>query len=130
MEDCDFFLQRNFRFLARWRVYRRSPSCATYTIVNNRWKRTQRDLSGNLLKAASINGSTNSAPLAFHKHRQHSINFISAASPPALKNGSTSFIDSPKPRLSSSSTAFIPSIVLSSMQHACHLRSGSQCPLL
>jgi hypothetical protein len=43
---------------------------------------------------------------------KHSINFISAASPPALKNGSISFIDSPKP-LSSSSTTFFPSIVRS-----------------
>jgi hypothetical protein len=30
--------------------YSRSPSCATYTIVNIRWKRTQRDFSGNLLE--------------------------------------------------------------------------------
>jgi hypothetical protein len=91
----------------------RSPSCARYTIVNIRWKRTQRDFSGNLLKTASIKGSINSTPLACHKYLQHSINFISAASPPALKNGSISFIDSPKPRLSSSSTTFFLSIVRS-----------------
>ena len=35
----------------------------------------------------------------------------SAASPPALKNGSISFIDSPRPRLSSSFAQFFPSIV-------------------
>src|SRR5262249_30378341 len=91
----------------------RSPSCARYTIVNIRWKRTQRDFSGNLLKTASIKGSINSTPLACHKYLQHSINFISAASPPAVKNGSISFTDSAKPRLSSSSTTFFPSIVRS-----------------
>ena len=36
----------------------------------------QRDFSGNLLKTASINGSTNSAPSACHKYLQHSMNFI------------------------------------------------------
>src|SRR5215469_808466 len=75
-----------------------SASCATYTIVNILWNRTQRDFSGNLLNAASINGSVNSAPSACHKYLQHSMNFISAASPPALSNGSISLIDSPKPR--------------------------------
>jgi hypothetical protein len=45
----------------------RSPSWAKYTIVNIRWKRTQRDFSGNLLKTAKIKGSINSTPLTFHK---------------------------------------------------------------
>jgi hypothetical protein len=69
-----------------------------YTIVNILWKRTQRDFSGNLLKTASINGSVNSAPSACPKYLQHSMNFISAASPPSFRSGSSSFIDSPNPR--------------------------------
>jgi hypothetical protein len=42
-------------------VYVCCASWAKYTIVNIRWKRTQRDFSGNLLNSASINGSVNSA---------------------------------------------------------------------
>jgi hypothetical protein len=45
----------------------RSPSCAKYTIVNIRWKRTQRDFFGSLLKTATIKGSINSTPSTFHK---------------------------------------------------------------
>ena len=56
----------------------------------------QRDFSGNLLKTASTEGSINSTPSAFHKYRQHSINFISAASPPAFKSGSTFFYRQPE----------------------------------
>ena len=54
-----------------------SLSCATYTIVSILWKRTERDFSGKILKAASINGSTNSIPSAFHRHQQHSMNYFS-----------------------------------------------------
>src|SRR3977135_2187002 len=64
-----------------------SLSCARYTIVSMRWKRMQRDLSGNLLKTASLKGSINSAPSACHRYLQHSMNFISPASPPALSSG-------------------------------------------
>src|SRR2546423_1461118 len=97
-------------------VGRCSPSCAKYTIVNIRWKRTQRDFSGNLLKAASIKGSINSTPSVFHRYGQHSMNLIPAASPPALNNGSSSFIDSRRPRLSASSTTFVTSMIRSCPQ--------------
>ena len=90
-----------------------SLSCAKYTIVSIRWKRTERDCSGKILKAASINGSTNSIPLAFHKHQQHSINCFSARSPPAAKIGSISFLVSPSDRLSSAYTAASPNMASS-----------------
>src|SRR5712691_11793263 len=64
-----------------------------------------REVPGKSLKAAFTKGSTNSAPLAFHKHQQHSMNFLSAKSPPAARSGLTSFIDSPRDRLSSASIA-------------------------
>jgi hypothetical protein len=91
-----------------------SLSCAKYTIVSIRWKRTERDCSGKILKAASINGSTNSIPSAFHKHQQHSINCFSAWSPPAAKIGSISFLVSPSDRLSSAYTAASPNMAFSS----------------
>src|SRR3977135_4411092 len=73
-----------------------------------------REVPGKSLKAAFTKGSTNSAPLAFHKHQQHSMNFLSAKSPPAARSGLTSFIDSPRDRLSSASIALFPNMAGSS----------------
>jgi hypothetical protein len=54
-----------------------------------------------LLKTASMKGSINSAPSACHRYLQHSMNFISAASPPVHSSGSIPSMESPKPRCSS-----------------------------
>src|SRR6476620_1636947 len=76
-----------------------------------------RDLSGSSLNAASTKGSTNSAPFAFHRHQQHSMNFFSAKSPPAATSNLTSSSDSPTDRLSSVSTAGVPCITCSLIAH-------------
>src|SRR6266498_2240993 len=91
----------------------RSPSCAKYTIVNIRWKRTQRDFSGNLLKTAKIKGlyqfySVNLPQVMAAFHKLH-FSSVAASSQERLDF----FIDSPEPRLSSSSTTSFPSIVSS-----------------
>ena len=53
-----------------------------------------RTLPRNHSASAATKGSANSTPLAFQRHQQHSINLLSADSPPAAKSGASSFSDS------------------------------------
>src|SRR5882724_11563031 len=69
-----------------------------------------REGAGRSSKAAFTKGSTSSAPLAFHRHQQHSMNFFSATSPPAAKSGLSSLSDRPRDRISSASTALFSSM--------------------
>ena len=71
-------------------------------------KRTRRDFAGRKSKAASMNGSTNSDPLAFHRHQQHSIYFLSAVSAPRRKMDFACLVVSPSDRNSSASTKSVP----------------------
>jgi hypothetical protein len=54
-----------------------------------------------------MNDSTNSDPLIFHRHQQHSINLLSAASPPRRNIDLACLIVSPSDRRSSESTKSI-----------------------
>src|SRR5688572_30010799 len=56
-----------------------------------------------------------STPFAFQRHQQHSINFRSAVSPPALRSDRSLLTDSPNDRLSSASTSRFPNMIHSTI---------------